>query len=189
MNGNPTRVRDSGLAAPAPEAGISLVEVSLMLMLAVMALLALYSTLKASVEGRDSIDVNYRVHGMGTEYLARLRQLSFGSPADGTPTSSQLDELFDDDTTLGNITLYQLVVPPEQPGQTFQVSREGVDGTWRVKVTSDLDGNGFIDGTRDGRVDILHIEIFFDERLIYDTFRAAEPSTTVIDTGANYLGN
>ena len=60
MNGNPTRVRDSG-TAPVPEAGISLVEVSLMLMLAVMALLALYSTLKASVEGRDSIDVNYRV--------------------------------------------------------------------------------------------------------------------------------
>ena len=166
--------------------GFSLIEVSLALGLVVLALLAIHSTLSASVEGRKASTDNQRAHVLGAELLGRLKSINFGSPTDGTPSAAQLDDLFDSDSDPGTITLTQLVVPPDQPGFTFAVAEDGVIGTWRIRVTQDLDGNGAIDGPRDGRPDLFRMEFFFDERLVFETFRAAAAGDTVFDAGATY---
>ena len=179
--------QDDRIAAQGQD-GMSLLEVTMALGLAILALLALHSTLSASVEGRKTTSDHEQARAMGRELLSRLQRIQYGNSSHATPTAAQLDEFFDADAELGTLTLAQLVTPPDQPGWTFAVAADGVLGTWRVRVTQDVDGNGVIDGARDGREDLLRLELLFNERLVFESFRAAPPGDTLLDTGAMYLG-
>jgi len=166
---------------PGGEQGFTLVETVITMVLAVMMLYGLHATLNTSIKGRKAAQKLSVAHAHAMDFLNRLRQITFGQAGDPAPTSSQLDELFNDDQNLGNITLHQLVVAPSAPGYTFDMHQGGTNGTWRVKVSRDLNHNGVIDGLREGREDLLGIEIWFNGKLMAASMRAADPDFTTKD--------
>jgi len=170
-----TRPRGNG------EAGFTLVETVITMVVAVMMLYGLHATLNTSIKGRKSAQELSVAHVHAMDFLARLRQITFGQATDPAPSSTMLDNLFDDDQNLGTITLHQLVVAPPAPGYTFTMHQGGTVGTWRVKVSRDLNHNGVIDGLREGRDDLLGIEIYFNGRLMAASMRAADPDFTTKD--------
>ncbi len=178
---NAARPQPLAVGPRAAEAGLSLVETVITMVLAVLMLYGLHSTLSMSMKGRVAADKIDQVHGHAMDFANRLRQISFGSAGAGTPSAAQLDELFDDDQDLGTVTLHQLVVQPNQPGWSFQMARNGIVGTWRIKVSRDLDRNGALGGAREGRNDLLGIEIWFGNRLQLHVLRAADPDFTTKD--------
>ena len=167
--------------------GFTLVEVVAVLAISVFLLYALHTSLAASIKSRQLAERTHRLSGLAAEYLSRLRAVPFGQAADPVPTGLQLSELWDDDQDLGSITLHQVSVPVDQLGHTFTVASNGLIGTWRVKVSKDLDGNGIIDGDRDGRNDIFRIEIYFNDVLQRQTVISAEPAFTKEDVGKKYI--
>lgn len=169
-----------------PEGGFSLIEVTITLVVSVLMLYALHSTVRSSLDTRRSTRRAYEISRLAQDYLSRLQDLPFGKPTDPKPSGSQLSELFDDDEDYGTITLYQLVVPPDEEGHVFVVAADGLVGVWRIKVSTDLDADGDLDGPREGRPDLVRIDIYFQERLVLSTMRAAEPEQTTIDSGARY---
>lgn len=165
----------------AAEHGFTLVETLATMVLAVFTLLALHSTAQSAIAGRKSLQRTQQAHLMATEFLDRIRQLPFGRDTDPEPTADELTELFDDDQTLGPITLHQLAVAPDQPGRTFTAASNGLIGTWRVKVCNDLDGDGATTGPREGRSDLMRVQVWFDGQLVVETMRAAEVFETIPD--------
>ena len=180
--------QDAMMSDRPTEAGMTLIEVTFAMVMTALAMVALHSTLSASVEGREAASDSQQVHSLGLELLERIKELPFGSASESPATPGALTELFDDDQDLGSASLSQLVVAADQTGHVFGVAANGVTGTWEVRVTRDLDGNGAIDGPRDGRDDLVRIEILFDGRPMFETFRAAAPAETVPDTGAVFSG-
>ncbi len=169
--------------------GCSLIEAVLTLTLSVFLLYTLHTTLQSSISARESTQRNHQIQEMGNDYLAKLRQIPFGTPTDPAPSGSQLSELFDDDQDLGSISLSQVLVQPDHPGHTFGVASDGLIGIWRVRTTNDLDGNQSIDGLREGRPDLMRIEIYFEERLVIEALRASDVALTVTDLNVNYLAS
>lgn len=171
---------------PDPSAGFSLVETMLTLVLAVLVVYSVHATLQTSIKGQVASAQLHETQRMANDFLSRLRCISFGLLTDPPASSLALDELFDDDDDFGPITLHQLAVAVANPGYTFRIGMRGLVGTWRIKVDRDLDGDGLTTGPREGREDLLHIAIFFEERLIVSTIRAADPAFTQVDVEAVY---
>ena len=169
-------------------AGFSLVELVAALTLSIVLLYALHSTLRSSISARQTSDRVYRVNQMAEQFVHRLRQIPFGKPSDGVATGGQLSGLFASTLSAGTTTLHQVKVAHDQPGHSFVTTGNGVNGTYRIKVSSDLDGDSALSGAREGRDDLLRIEVWFNDRMLAATLRAAEPSETTKDTTANYLG-
>ena len=170
------------------ERGFTLVETAAVLAVSIFLLYALHTTLTSSVKSREVSDRMHRTSVLTAEYLERIRGLPFGRNTDPAPAGSQMTELFDDDQEFGTITLHQLKVLPTEQGHTFQTTSGtgSVSGTWRIKVSTDLDGNGTVDGPREGRDDIFRVEIYFNNQLQRETLIAADPAFTKEDSGANY---
>lgn len=173
-------------ASPPAEHGFSLVETMITLVLAVLVVYSVHSTLRTTLTGQVAANEMHAIQRMADDLLMRLRTIGFGTDTDPPVSGLALDELFDDDEDFGPITLHQLVVGPTDGGYTFRVNSNGLVGTWRIKVDRDLDGDGDTDGPREGRRDLLHIAIFFDDRLVLSTLRAADPAFTEVDVGAVY---
>jgi hypothetical protein len=125
---------------------------------------------------------------MATEFVSRLRRIPFGAASDLAASSAQLTDLFDDDDDLGSVSLSQLVHPPLGSGHMFTMATKDISGTWSIRVTRDLNGDGDLLDERENRSDLVRITIYFENRRILDTIRAAEPSATILDVGVNYLG-
>ena len=172
-----------------PMGGFSLVEATLTLALSVFLLYALHTTVQSSISARKNAERNHQINEMGSDYLARHLQIPFGAPTDPPASGPRLSELFDDDQELGDITMHQLKVQPDHPGHTFATASDGLIGTWRVRLTNDLDGDRSLGGPREGRSDLLRIEIYFDERLVHEALRADDVKVTLEDVGANYLAS
>lgn len=169
-------------------AGFTLVELVAALTLSIVLLYALHSTLQSSIATRLKSEQVYHANQLAETFVQRLRQVPFGRPTDAPATGGQLSGLFASTPSLGTTTLHQVKVAADQPGHSFVVAGNGTSGTFRVKVSSDLDGDGTITGAREGRDDLMRVEIWFNDRLLAATLRAAEPTETTKDTTANYLG-
>lgn len=174
---NTVMPRPDDRTPPAGTAGFSLVELSVALVAATLLLLVLYGTVHAAYQSRITADRKYQITRLAGDYFERLRQLPFGEPTAPAATSAQLDELFDDDENLGTVTLLQLRVAPTDPGYSFQMAVHGRLVTWRIKVTSDLDGDHSLLGAREGRDDLVRMEIWADERLVLESMRSDEAGT------------
>lgn len=177
----PVRPGDHGRCA-----GFSLVETTMALVLAVLVVYSVHATLQASIKGQVGSARLHDSQRLANDFLARLRHISFGLATDPPVSALALDELFDDDDDFGPVTLHQVVVGPTEPGLSFTTAIDGVIGRWRIKVDRDLDGDGIIAGDREGRDDLLHITIWFEDRLMVETLRAADPAFTQVDVEAVY---
>lgn len=177
----PPHTHDGTRQARAQERGVTLLELTAALTLAVIILLTLQSTMLSSIQGRERTRVLEARVSQAHEYLQRLLVLPFGTTLDATPTDTQLTELFDDDMDLGAITLMQVRTAPGAPGHSFTTTRDQVETDWRIVVGQDLDRDGALGGFREGRSDLLLIEIFADNRLMFRTLRAADFANTTRD--------
>lgn len=167
--------------------GFTLIEVCIALTVSVVMLYALHAGTRTAMSTRRTVESEYQVHLFASEFLSRLRRLPFGSPGAPPPTNSELSELFDADQNLGSVTLMQLRVAPGSEGYSFAIASQELRGTWRVRVTSDLNGDGDVADERENRSDLLRAEIHYRDRLRLETLRAAEAPMTLLDTNVDYL--
>lgn len=156
------------------QAGFTLIEIAVVMVFATLMVLTLQSSMLATVKTKQRTAVSDTVQTQAYELLQRLGAIPFGAAADLPATGAQLDELFDADADLGNVTLRQLIVAPTAPGYTFTTRRDGVATTWRVHVSSDLNGDGAVSGFRENRPDLAAIAIFAGDRRVFHSVRAAE---------------
>ncbi len=135
----------------ARQAGMTLVEI--MITLAVLAIslgafgMVVLNTQQASIQMKE----HDMVRAQAVKYMERLMRLPYGAQVDPTATAAQVQEFFDDDTTVsgfGLLTLKSLETPANQPGWRFVIEGFEVEGVWEVEVNSDLDGNGVFVGIR-----------------------------------------
>jgi type II secretory pathway pseudopilin PulG len=173
--------------APAAERGFSLVEVTTGVALMAIMLYGLHATMLSAVTGRSTVKRTDRAGAIARDFMDRLQSLPFGT-SNGGVSAAALDELFDDDQDLGTATLRQLRVPANDLGHWFVATIDGLAGRWRVKVTADLndDGDEADVAWREGRNDLLAIQIWFDDRIVLRATRAAPVEETTADVGANY---
>lgn len=163
------------------QTGFTMVELMGSLTVMILLVMALQSTLFSTVKIRSSNEVQARRFDQAYEYMQRLKQIPFGTPADPPATPAQLTELFDDDQDVGNVTLRQVSTAPGSPGHSFTTQLDDVTTRWRVHVNSDLDRDGSATGFREGRPDLLLIEVYAEERLMFRTVRAADYANTQKD--------
>lgn len=161
------------------ESGFSLVEASITLVFVVLLVIAVQTALMFSIKTRQSAESDAFRQELAWVYLQRLRALPFGP--DGTPTSGELTELFDEDSDLGTITFQEVSVPAGSAGRTFTANSGSDLVRWRVVVSNDLDQDGTTSGNREGRSDLYLIEIWADDVLMFRTMRSADLAATTKD--------
>jgi type II secretory pathway pseudopilin PulG len=178
------------------EGGFSLVEVVL-----TFAIMAVATTALGLVEvsnARRSQELKERdiAFGRGQAIMERILCMPYGAPTAPTATGAKLDLLFGSDSNLREpgqeVYLTEVMQKDTDSDGTIddepiRFTLEGVEdkGTWEVLVDSDLDGNGVIeptitvDGvdieTREGRTDLMRIEIRRNGRTVLKTLRARTP--------------
>ncbi len=108
-----------------------------------------------------------------SELLDRLFRLDFGQSGAASVTAAQLDELFDDDDDLGSGTLSSLRIQPGSRGFQFTIAEFPWGGTFEVRVDSDLNGDGDEADDREGRADLLRINVLCDGVLVLESLRCA----------------
>lgn len=163
------------------EAGFTLLELLACGTLATVMLLTLQSTLRSSIQSRQKARELESHQGLAFEYLQRLTGIPFGDGSEPAVSGSELTELFDDDDDFGTVVLRQVRVDAGRAGHAFTTSIGSRRTQWRILVSNDLDGDGTVGGGREGRTDILGIQIFADEKLMFRTVRAAPVENTVRD--------
>lgn len=181
--------------------GFSLVEVVL-----TFSILAVATTALGLVElsnARRSQDLKQRdiAFARGQAIMERILRVPFGAPGASPATPQQLDVLFGSDEDVRQLTLTQLQqldrdadgVIDDKP-LTFTLDGVEDRGVWQVIIDNDLDGNGVIepviDGveTREGRSDLLRLEIRRNGRTVLKTLRARTPQEQDAASGGIDLG-
>jgi hypothetical protein len=108
-------------------------------------------------------------------YLNRVMSLNYGKAGDPQPTSAELDELFDDDSDLGSVTLMSLTqTPVGHDGWRFRLADFPVEGQWLVSVNHDLDGDGNVAGGFETSGELVRITVFFEGEALLWTIRGKE---------------
>ncbi len=169
------------------EAGFSLIDVCVTLFVCVVVIYALHSGTRTAMTTRRVVETNYQLQLFANDFVNRLRRVPFGNPGASPATAQQLDALFDADQDLGTVTLSQLVCPVNQDGHSFKLGGNDLNRTWRVRVTRDVNGDGDEFDDREARSDLMRLEIYYDNRLVVETLRAADPNLTSLDGGVNYI--
>ena len=150
---------------------------------------------------RASLDLKRKdvAFARGQAILERIQRLPFGAPNLPALMNAELDRLFGSTDDVRTLSLTQLRqrdtngdgVVDSGPIQ-FQLEGVEDDGLWEIHIDSDLDGNGVIDDrngdgavdsgpsvnmpTREGRNDLLRIEIVHDGRTVLKTIRSRTPN-------------
>ena len=170
------------------QSGFSLVEVMLTLSILAVATTALGLTEVSNA--RRSRDLKERdiAFGRGQAIMERILRCPFGAPNALEATGSELDILFGSDDDVRQVSLTQLMQKDTNADGlvdaepiTFRLDGIEDKGQWEIIIDADLDGNGIIeplvDGleTREGRSDLLRIEIRRNGRTVLKTLRARTP--------------
>ncbi|MCK6461630.1 MAG: prepilin-type N-terminal cleavage/methylation domain-containing protein [Planctomycetes bacterium] len=170
------------------QAGFSLVEVVL-----TFAIMAVATTALGLVElsnSRRTQELKERdiAFGRGQAIMERILRMPFGAPGATPATAQKFDILFGSDEDVRQVSLTEVQQRDDDSdgvvdGGPIRFTLEGVEdkGEWEVFIDSDLDGNGTIepvvDGieTREGRTDLMRIEIRRNQRTVLKTLRARTP--------------
>lgn len=174
------------------QAGFTLVEVVL-----TFAIMAVATTALGLVEisnARRSQELKERdiAFGRGQAFMERILRMPFGSPGVPTATAAKYDLLFGSDEDVRQVSLTE-IMQRDVDGDgavdngPIRFKLEGVEdkGEWEIYVDADLDGNGAIEPTvtvegvtietREGRSDLMRIEIRRNGRTVLKTLRARTP--------------
>jgi len=170
------------------EAGFSLIEVIL-----TFSILAVATTALGLVElssARRSQDLKSRdiAFARGQAIMERILRMPFGAPGSSAATAAQLDIVFGSDEDVRAVSLMQLQQQDRNgdgivDDAPFRFHLKGVEdkGLWEVFIDADLDGNGRIETmlngipTREGRSDLMRIEIRRNGKTVLKTLRARTP--------------
>jgi len=170
------------------QAGFSLIEVVLTFSILAVATTALGLVELSNSQRTQDLKRRDIAFGRGQAIMERILRVPFGAPGATSATSTQLDILFGSDEDVRQVSLTQLqqrdlngdgVV--DDPRIKFVL--EGVEdhGEWMILIDNDLDGNGLIEPvidtveTREGRSDLLRIEIRRNGKTVLKTLRARTP--------------
>ena len=170
------------------QAGFSLIEVLLTFSILAVATTALGLVELSNSQRTQDLKRRDIAFGRGQAIMERILRVPFGSPDAAAASSLQLDILFGSDEDVRQVSLTQLqqrdlngdgVV--DDPRIKFTL--EGVEdhGEWMIFIDNDLDGNGLIEPvidtveTREGRSDLLRIEIRRNGKTVLKTLRARTP--------------
>lgn len=172
----------------APQAGFTLIEVMLTFSILAIATTALGLVELSNAQRKQHLKARDIAFARGQAIMERVLRMPFGTPGAAELTNVQYDALFGTDADVRSMSLTQIQqrdndsdgVVDDKP---IRFKLDGVEdaGVWEVFVDSDLDGNGkiepTIDGveTREGRTDLLRIEIRRDDRIVLRTIRARTP--------------
>jgi len=168
--------------------GFSLVEVVITFSILAVATTALGLVEISNAQRSQDLKSRDIAFGRGQAIMERILRVPFGAPGATSATGSELDILFGSDEDVRQVSLTQLQqLDRDDDGVVDDVrvtfKLEGVEdkGDWEVLIDNDLDGNGLIepiiDGveTREGRSDLLRIEIRRNGRTVLKTLRARTP--------------
>jgi len=179
--------------------GFSLVEVLMTLAILVVATTALGLVEISNARRSQELKERDIAFGRGQAIMERILRCPFGAPSAIAATGAQLDILLGSDEDVRQVSLTQIMqkdlnddgIVDQEP---IRFKLDGVEdkGEWEIYIDADLDGNGVIepviDGveTREGRSDLLRIEIRRNQRTVLKTLRARTPQEQ--DEGAVDLG-
>ena len=168
--------------------GFSLVEVVLTFSILAVATSALGLVELSNAQRSQDLKSRDIAFGRSQSIMERILRVPFGAPGATAATGSELDILFGSDEDVRQVSLTQLQQLDRNDDGIVDDSRvtfklEGVEdkGEWEIFIDNDLDGNGIIepivDGveTREGRSDLLRIEIRRNGRTVLKTLRARTP--------------
>lgn len=168
--------------------GFTLVEV--VLTFAILAVATIALGLVEISNARRTQDLKERdiSFARGQAFMERILRMPFGAPNPPAMTATDYDTLFGSDDDVRTVSLTQLERKDTNGDgvldtDPIRFKLEGVEdsGVWEVYVDGDLDGNGVIEETvagvptREGRGDLLRIEIRRDGRTVLKTLRARTP--------------
>jgi len=174
------------------QAGFSLVEVVLTFSIMAVATTALGLVEVSNARRSQELKERDIAFGRGQAIMERILRMPFGAPNALAATSDKYDILFGSDEDVRQVSLTEVMQRDEDAnGEVdtgpIRFKLEGVEdkGVWEVYVDADLDGNGIIepsitvDGvtidTREGRSDLMRIEIRRNGRTVLKTLRARTP--------------
>lgn len=178
---NVPRPADRGarrMGPPAARGGFTIIEMVMALSFLLVSLVGVGLAIHAGVRTTRELRERQIVQTRAQMYVDRLVRLNFGESSDPEPTRAQLEELFDDDTDLGTVTLMSLTrYPRRDGGWTFERKGFPVPGSWTVQVTQDLDGDGAVGGDLEEDGLLVRITVSFDGEAILTTIRGKETQT------------
>jgi len=170
------------------QAGFSMVEVIMTFSILLVATTALGLTELSNSRRSQELKERDIAFGRGQAIMERILRVPFGSPGATAASGAQLDMLLGSDGDVRAISLTQLQQRDDNADGVadtppIRFTLEGVEdnGEWEIFIDADLDGNGriepVIDGveTREGRSDLLRIEIRRNGRTVLRTLRARTP--------------
>ena len=170
------------------QSGFSLIEVVLTFSILAVATTALGLTELSNARRSQDLKRRDIAFTRGQAFMERILRMPFGAPNPPTMAGGDYDNLFGSDGDVRGISLTQLEQKDTNADgtvdqQPIRFQLEGVEdaGEWEVFVDSDLDGNGVIepviDGveTREGRQDLVRIEIRRNGKTVLKTLRARTP--------------
>jgi len=159
-------------ARHARNAGFTLIEMTLVSALMV----AIFSTfvlgLRAGHAAAKEIERSNAVTLVADDVMDRLFRIDFGRPTDGAASAAQLTALFDDDENLGSATLCSLRVFAGAKGYQFKLANYPWPGTFEVRVTADLNGDGDELDANEGTMNLLRVDILYDGKRVLSSVRA-----------------
>jgi prepilin-type N-terminal cleavage/methylation domain-containing protein len=168
--------------------GFTLIEVILTFSILAIATTALGLVELSNARRQQDLKARDIAFTRGQAIMERILRMPFGTPDAMELTDTQYDSLFATDSDVRSMSLTQIQQKDANDDGNIDVEPisfklEGVEdnGTWEVFVDNDLDGNGriepIIDGveTREGRSDLLRIEIRRNGRTVIRTIRARTP--------------
>lgn len=170
------------------QAGFSLVEVVLTFAIMAVATTALGLTELSNSRRTQELKERDIAFGRGQAIMERVLRMPFGAPGATAATAAKYDILFGSDEDVRQVSLTEVQQRDEDADGVVDsgpitFTLEGVEdkGVWEVYIDADLDGNGaiepLVDGieTREGRTDLLRIEIRRNGRTVLKTLRARTP--------------
>lgn len=168
--------------------GFTLIEVVLTFSILAIATIALGLVEVSNARRTQDLKERDIAFARGQAFMERILRMPFGPPNPSDMTAEEYDRLFGSDDDVRTVSLTQLEQKDENAdgfvdGGPIRFKLEGVEdsGTWEVFVDGDLDGNGVIEDTvagvptREGRGDLLRIEIRRNGRTVLKTLRARTP--------------
>lgn len=170
------------------ESGFTLVEVILTFSILAVATVALGLVELSNAQRQRDLKARDIAFARGQAFMERILRMPFGSPTASELTSLQYDSLLGSDDDVRTMSLTQIQQKDhdgdgtvDDPPVQFRLTGVEDAGVWTIHVDSDLDGNGLIEPvidtveTREGRSDLLRIEIRRNEKVVLRTIRARTP--------------